>query len=67
MQVVDLAAGRIANEVKFDLPLGAGRAYVRVAGGFERAPPPAPGNRALVEFDSLELFTAPRLVNGAGL
>ena len=62
MQVVDLAAGRIANEVKFDLPLGAGRAYVRVAGCFERAPPPAPGNRALVEFDSLELFTAPRLV-----
>ena len=57
MQVVDLAGGRIANEVKFDLPIG-GRAYARVAGGFERAPPPAPGRRALVEFDSLELFTA---------
>ena len=62
VQVVDLASGRIANEVKFDLPLGVGRAYVRVAGCFERAPPPAPGRRALVEFDSLELFTASQLV-----
>lgn len=58
VQVVDLAGGRIANEVKIDLPLGIGRAYVRVAGGFERAPPPADGRRALVLFDSLELFTA---------
>jgi len=58
VQVVDVAGGRIANEVKFDLPLGGGRAYVRVAGEFERAPPPAPARRALVEFDCLELFTA---------
>ena len=62
VQVVDLAGGRIANEVKIDLPLGIGRAYVRVAGGFERAPPPASGRRALVLFDSLELFTASQLV-----
>ena len=62
VQVVDLAGGRIANEVKIDLPLGIGRAYVRVAGGFERAPPPASGRRALVLFDSLELFTVSQLV-----
>ena len=62
VQVVDLAGGRIANEVKFDLPLGIGRAYVRVAGGFERSKKAENGRRALIEFDSLELFTASQLV-----
>jgi len=31
--------------------------YLRVSGGFQRAPLPAPGRRATVVFDQLEVFT----------
>ena len=50
--VQEIRGGRIANEVRVDLPLFGG-AWVRVAGGFEKG---ANGRRANVEFDSLEFF-----------
>ncbi|KAH8057335.1 hypothetical protein JL722_6990 [Aureococcus anophagefferens] len=50
--VQEIRGGRIANEVRVDLPLFGG-AWVRVAGGLEKG---ANGRRANVEFDSLEFF-----------
>jgi len=55
VQEVDVKRRRIGNEVVLATPLG--RVLVRVAGAFEPAAPPAPGTRATVSFDSLEVFT----------
>lgn len=55
VQEICVRTGRIGNEVllsKFGQTF-----YLRVAGGFSAAEPPAPGTRALVNFDSLEVFT----------
>jgi len=56
IQQVDLARGRIANEVRAR-PFGLWELYVRVGGAFRRAAPPASGRRAQVLFDQLEVFT----------
>ena len=53
VQEVDCKRGRIANEIRFELPFQRS-AIVRVAGTFE--PDPAFGRRALVAFDKIELF-----------
>ncbi|KAJ1640073.1 hypothetical protein T492DRAFT_933121 [Pavlovales sp. CCMP2436] len=61
VQEVDLKRGRIANEIVLKTPpffFGGQRFYLRVSGAFTAAPPPAPGTRALITFDSLEIFTA---------
>lgn len=55
VQEVDVASGRIGNEVTISL-LGQ-RVILRVSGGFKPAEPPAPGTRAIVTFDSLDIFT----------
>ena len=53
VQQIDLAAARIANELKLSLPGPLGSFYVRVSGGFEGA-----GRRATVTFDQLQLFSS---------
>jgi hypothetical protein len=55
VQEVDVRRGRIGNEVLLTL-LGQ-RLYVRVAGDFTPDEPPAPGTRAIVQFDSLDIFS----------
>lgn len=58
VQEVDLAAGRIGNEIRFN---ALGRiGIVRVAGGVR--PSTDNGRRAMVEFDTLDVF----LLNGDG-
>ena len=54
VQEVDLANQRIGNEIRFDLPVGGASVVVRVAGGFEADA--QIGNRALVSFDTLDVF-----------
>ena len=54
VQVVDVASQRVANEIRFELPLGI-TGFVRVAGSFELDA--SNGRRALVEFDTLDVFT----------
>ena len=56
IQEVDVAAQRIGNEIKFSVPLGGGDLVVRVAGDF--ATSATDGRRALVEFDTLDLFSS---------
>ncbi|KAG8459398.1 hypothetical protein KFE25_013034 [Diacronema lutheri] len=55
VQEICVERGRIGNEIVLS-PLGQ-RVYLRVGGSFGPAEPPAPGTRAIVSFDSLELFT----------
>lgn len=55
VQEISVRNGRIGNEIVLT-PLGQ-RVYLRVAGGFSAAEPPAPGTRAIVKFDSLEVFS----------
>ena len=52
--VQEIRGGRIANEVRVDLPV-LGPKWVRVSGAFSRG---ANGRRADVEFDALEVFDA---------
>ena len=58
VQEVDLAAGRIGNEIRFNALGRTG--IVRVAGGVR--PSTDNGRRAMVEFDTLDVF----LLNGDG-
>jgi len=68
-----LANQRIGNEIRFDLPVGGASVVVRVAGGFEADA--QIGNRALVSFDTLDVFflgggtgaTARRLLRAGAL
>jgi hypothetical protein len=55
VQEVRVKSGRIGNEIVISVPIFK-RLYLRVAGAFSAAEPPAPGTRALVNFDSLEVF-----------
>jgi len=55
VQEVDVQRGRIGNEILLSF-LGQ-RLYLRVAGAFTPAEPPAPGTRAMVQFDSLDVFS----------
>ncbi|KAL1503964.1 hypothetical protein AB1Y20_010381 [Prymnesium parvum] len=54
VQQIDVKALRIGNEIELSLPLGI-KATLRVAGSFRADA--RDGRRALVEFDSLDLFT----------
>ena len=56
VQEVDVGAGRIGNEIRFAGPFGA-EIIVRVAGGF--APDAVNGRRAVVSFDTLDVFLMP--------
>jgi len=54
IQEVSVDAQRIGNEIEFSLPL-VGTVFLRVAGSF--AASESNGRRAMVEFDSLEIFS----------
>ena len=55
IQAVDVARGRIANEVRLDLPL-LGSCFVKVEGDFRRGDN---GRQAQVDFDLIELYSLP--------
>lgn len=70
VQEIDVTAARVGNEIRFNAPLGS-ELILRVAGGFEADP--IVGRRALVNFDTLDVFllfdggNARRILRAGGL